>query len=294
MTDSTKSLLKSTILGLLGGGAVSALYAINNSKKEQAAESEFKENEITVPLSRRNFLKAVRPERFNPKATAKPKSDTEPKVQIPDTSTMTPKDLASLKKALLRKKASSKCSSKIKEVTSPSSHETPVRNIAGAGSTFLRDEKGRFKADLDKKAGILDDASGTISDSVGMIGGLTAGLALTKMISDRIQINKKKKQVEAARKRYVDSLTKEVNDEDLPYYNKAAEDRGIVGSTLGLLGLAGLTAGTAAGVVMYRIMENRRKEAEKEKDKDLVKYPQEKAINFRFPRHLDEKNNFFA
>jgi hypothetical protein len=309
MTENTKSLLKSTILGLLGGGAVSALYSLNSQKNESSSDPEFVQDEIKVPLSRRNFLKAVRPERILGSTRLKKITSEDQNIQIPDTSTMSPKDLAALKKSLLKKKADSCGSSKIKNVTSPSSHESAVRNIAGAGSTFLRDKKGRFKSEdnIGKEAGIisgtfnkltggsLDDAGATFNDSLGLIGGTAAGLALTKMISDRIMINKKKKQVEEARRIYVDKLSKEVNDEDLPYYNKTAEDRGLVGSTLGLLGLTGLGIGTTAGIVMYRIMENRRKAIEKEKDKDLSKYPTEKTINFMFPKDSTmQKRSFFA
>lgn len=296
MTSDTKSLLKSTILGLLGGGAVSALYSLNSNKDELSSDPEFMKDEITVPLSRRQFLKAVRPETLKARSGKKP-SNEQPSLQIPDTSKMTKNELASLKKQLLRKKAVEECSSKIKSVTRPSSHEAPIRNVSGIESTFIRDKKGRFKSEdaTKKEAGVLDDASGTIRDSLGLMGGTAIGLAVTKMISDRILINKKRKQVEAARKKYVDSLAREVNDEDLPYYTKKASDRGTIGSTLGLLGLTGITLGTTAGIVMYRVMENRRKLAEKEKDKDLSKYPLDKTINFTFPKDpYLQKQSFFV
>jgi hypothetical protein len=107
---------------------------------------------------------------------------------------------------------------------------------------------------------------------------------LTKVISDRIQINKKKRAVEESRRRYADALSREANDEDLPYYSKTASDRSFVGSTLGTIGLAGIAATGIAGLVMYRIMENRRIAEEKAKDKDLAKYPTDKSIRFRFPQ----------
>lgn len=291
-------MLKSTILGLLGGSAISALYSLNSHKKEQKLDSEFTENEINVPLSRRNFLKAVRASRFT--------KNKEPKVEEvapvlavsdSDVSSMSPKDLASLKKSLLRKRASCDKNIKVKNIESPTSSESKLRNITGAGSTFRRDKKnGRFVSpddDMSKKAGVLNDAAGTFKDSAGSIGGLIAGLAITKMVSDKILINKKRKQVDKARKKYVDALTNEVNDVDFPYYNKTASDRGTIGSALGLLGLAGVATGTAAGVVMYRIMENRRKEMEKEKDKDLAKYPVDKSIHFRFPKGTTKSDSSF-
>ena len=105
-------------------------------------------------------------------------------------------------------------------------------------------------------------------------------------------LNKKKKQVEKARARYADAIANEVNDEDTPYYKKASDDS-LLGSTIGLLGLAGLMTGSAAGVVMYRIMENRRKAAEKEKDRDLYRYPTDKAIKFKFPAYKTANHNFF-
>lgn len=300
MTSDTKSMLKSTILGLLGGSAISALYSLNSHNKERKLDSEFTENEINVPLSRKNFLKAVRASRFS--KNKEPKiDDIAPVLAVNDSdiSSMSPKDLASLKKSLLRKRANCDKSVKVKNIEKPTSFESKIRNIVGAGSTYMRDKKsGRFVSpddDLSKRAGVFNDAAGTLKDSVGSIGGLVAGLAITKMISDKILINKKKKQVDKARKRYVDALTNEVNDDDLPYYSKTASDRGTVGSVLGLLGLAGLATGTAAGVVMYRIMENRRKEMEKEKDKDLAKYPLDKSINFRFPKGTTKSDaSFFA
>jgi len=330
MTDTTKAFLKHTILGLLGGGAASAIYTLSNSKgTSNPSEPEFKKDEIVVPLSRRNFLKAVRPERLGGGSKSKPSQEDlakavaavaaarelpaapEPAVTAEEVGKMSPKDLASLKKALLRKNAGD-CSG-VKKVTTTSSATMPVRRIAGAGSTYPRDKKGRFvsepRAETTKSAGIgsflrnvipgvdstLSDAGDIILNNAGLIGGISTGLIAAKMVSDRIMINKKKKQVEEARKRYVDTLAREVNDEDVPYYSKSAADHGILGSALGYLGLAGLVTGTTAGIVMYRVMENRRKEAEKAKDKDLAKYPYEKAIRFKFPDvQGQEKAGFFG
>lgn len=288
MTDDTKSFLKHTIMGLLGGGAMSALYAMHSAQKEKPGDPEFKQDEIVVPLSRRNFLKAVRPERLNGTRPAKKKEDKAiPEISDQDVATMSPKDMAALKRELLRKKGECKghCG-KISKVESPSSGEATVRNVAGAGSTFLRDSKGRFLPDsgTHKSAGVLDDARGTVVDNLGLLGGITSGLVLTKVISDRIQINKKKRAVEESRKRYADALSREANDEDLPYYSKTASDRSFVGSTLGTIGLAGIAATGIAGLVMYRIMENRRIAEEKAKDKDLAKYPTDKSVRFRFPQ----------
>lgn len=283
MTDNTKSLIKSTILGLLGGGTASALYSLHSAKKETKSDPEFKEDEIVVPLSRRNFMRAVRSDK---QKQDKPKQESKDLGAKKDYASMSQKDLMSLKKSLLRKNAS--CCSKGLKITTPSSAEMKIKNISGAGSTFARDKKGRFisESSIGKKAGILNDASATFNDSVGYIGGTAAGMVLLKMVSDRVLINKKKKQVEAARRRYVDALNKEVNDDDVPYYNrKTAEDeRGLLGSSLGLLKLTGYATGLTAAAVIYRIMENRRKAAEKEKDKDLSKYPREKVVNYRFPK----------
>lgn len=297
MTENTKSLIKSTILGLLGGSTATMLYALKNRKNELSSDSEFKNNEITVPLSRRQFLKAVRPERLGgaPKID---KKETKDSVEVPkNLGALSPKDMAALKKSLLRKGASDSCGScgsKCSKVTTTETKETPVRRIAGAGSTYPRDKKGRFASEpvVTKKAGILDEAGSAIAENVGFVGGTIGGMAAVKMITDRILLNKKKRQVEAARKLYADAVAKEVNDDDLPYYSKSASDKSYIGQTLGLLGFAGLTTGTAAAAVMYRIMENRRKEAEKAKDKDLAKYPLEKTIKFRFPK--DGTQDFFG
>lgn len=294
MTDTTKAFLKNTILGLLGGGAASALYAMHSSKKDSTPDPDFKKDEIVVPLSRRNFLKAVRPERFGGAALPVDTAE-EPQVSDADVGKMSPKDLAALKKALLRKKAEcsgscgGKCS-KLKKLVTPSSATSPVRHVVGAGSTFSRDKKGRFKADAasTKTAGVMSDAGEVMLNNAGLLGGLATGMVAVKMVSDRILVNKKKRQVEEARKRYVDALSREVNDEDTPYYSKSADDHGLFGTTLGWAGLAGLAASTTAGIVMYRIMENRRKEIEKAKDKDLAKYPLDKSIKFGFPRTEDD------
>jgi hypothetical protein len=301
MTENTKSFIKSTILGLLGGGAASAIYAMNNTGKGDKSESE--SDEITIPLSKRHFMKSVRGSRSGTKG---PSDDAVPQV---DAASMSPKDLAALKKALLRKKASDKCL-KIGKTETVSRGEIPVRRIAGAGSTFPRDAKGRFVAEKD--AGVVDtalsgvgkalksvfgdtlsDAGGVMADSIGLIGGTAVGLAAVKAVGDRILVNKRKKQVEKARERYIESLSREVNDVDAPYYSKTAADRGFLGSALGLMGMAGLVTSTTAGIVMYRIMENRRKAIEKAKDKDLASYPKEKIIKFKFPNAGAEDLGFF-
>lgn len=286
MTTDTKSLLKRTILGLLGGGTVSMLYAMNNAKKEQSDDPEFRQDEIAVPLSRKNFLKAVRPDTLRG-SSGKKTGKSAPGIAEQDVAALSPKDMAALKREILKKKGECGRCDKVSGVEHPSSGETTVRNVAGAGSTFLRDSKGRFLSDsgTHKSAGVLDDAKGTIVDNIGLLGGLTSGLVLAKVISDRVQINKKKRMVEESRKRYVDALAREANDVDLPYYtSKSAEDRSLAGSTLGLAALTGIATTGLAGLVMYRIMENRRIAEEKAKDKDLAKYPTDKTIRFRFPR----------
>ena len=297
MTDVTKSLIKSTILGLLGGGAISAMYSAKDNSKESPSDT--RSNEINVPLSRRQFMKAVRP-----RSSKDSKSEERPSKEEPqkDLSKMTPQEIAAYKKALLRSKTASDASCKGGNtcITVPMLEEKPIRRIAGAGSTYPRDDKGRFVAEdsVEKKAlfdGVISDAAATALGGAGFIGGGIAGMAAIKLISDRIRINKRKKQVEAARQRYADALAAEVNDEDLPYYSKTAEDkRGLPGSILGLLGLAGVTAGTAAGVVAYRIMENRRKAAEKAKDKDLANYPLDKSVRFSFPKVAEARDDFFV
>lgn len=313
MTENTKTLLKHTILGLLGGGAFSAAYALNNVDKNKTSDQDSKANEITVPLSRRQFMKAVR--QRNKGGSTEHKKKT-PAIDGKDPQTMTPQELAALKKSILGSKTASCCSkSKPAKVTGPVAAERPVKHVAGAESTFLRDKKGRFSSDekSEKSAGVIDgiantiggglrrvfgdtlnDAGSTILSGAGIIGGLTTGMIATKMVADRILVNKKKKQVEEARRRYVDALANEVNDEDTPYYKKTAEDKSMLGSTLGVLGLAGLMTGSAAGIVMYRIMENRRRAVEKEKDKDLAKYPTDKTIKFRFPVDKTASHNFFG
>ena len=288
MTENRKSFIKATILGLIGGGAASSLYALNKAREDDASDSEFTPDQIYVPLSRTNFMKAVRPERRSGASYSKKQDDRKGSVSKKDLSGMTASDISRMKKELLKKNAGSddrgKCSS-VANFTGCSSSTRPVRNVSGVGSTYLRDRKGRFtsSSDLDKSAGMMDDARGVIADNIGAVGGFAAGLVLMKKVTDRILVNKKKRQVETSRKRYADALASEVNDVDTPYYRKSASSRGLPGEALGVVGLTGLATAGVAGLIMYRIMENRRKDEERMKDKDLSKYPPEKTIKFRFP-----------
>ena len=278
MDTNTKAILKKTILGLLAGGAVSAAYSMSSDKKKKKTDTEFGENEIVVPLSRKNFMNAVRkdaPAESTPKETAKS-----------DVSAMSPYDLAALKRSLISKRAAA---SKIKDVNGPVSETTPIRNVKGVGSTFTRDKSsGRF-APATKKAGVFEDAGATMKENAGLVGGFATGLVAMKMVSDRIKINKMRRQVEDSRRKYVDMLSKEVNDDDTPYYSKRAEDRGATGTALGYFGLTGGAAAVVGGAIMYRIMENRRIKAEKAKDEDSSKYPKDKSVMFRFPKEGSDR-----
>lgn len=279
MDTDTKSLIKKTILGLIGGGAISAIASVAANKDKKPDDSEFGENEIVVPLSRRNFMRAVRGKSTQQNAESTEKIDTD---------SMTPAELEAMKRAILRKRASSV--SKVKTVNVPVTETSTVRNIKGVASTFARDKNGRFSAE--KTAGVANDAASTLKENLGMAGGFFTGVVAAKLISDKIIINRKRRQVENSRRKYIDMLSKEVNDEDTPYYSKSASDKGILGQSLGWLGTAGLTTGTIAGVIMYRIMENRRIAMEKDKDKDMAKYPSDKVIKFKFPK--EDGSDFFA
>jgi len=288
MDINKKSLLKNTIIGLLSGGALSALYTLNKSKEDEQNSKALTKDEITVPLSRRNFMRAVG------KSTGE-KSVPDTK-DMTDISALTPQELAALKKSLLRKKAASP--TKIEEKTGPASSASTVRKSKTTSYATLRNTKGRFSTekDLSKIAGITEDAAGTMMDTAGGVGGFFAGMTAIKYIADRIMVNRKKQQLEKSRRTYVDMLNKEVNDNDEPYYRKAAADRSLTGTALGLAGLAGIGTMGVAGMVVYRIMENRRKEEEKLLDKDLSRFPSEKTIKYKFAsiNKENEKKDFFA
>lgn len=299
MDANTKSLLKHTLMGLIGGGALSSLYALKRNEEDMATNNDMPED-IVVPLSRKNYLKAVR-------GTESKKPEDEGKNEVEITDAMTPADIAALKRSLLKKRAESKSDSGEKEkpesVKKEEGPETDTVSIRKTDGDELqpRDADGRFACkepkdeNLSKEAGVTSDIKGTIGDYVGAAGGFLAGMAAVKALSDRIMVNRKKRQVENARRTYANMLVNEVNDNDLPYYGtKAASDRGTIGTTLGLAGLAGLATSTIAGMITYKIIENRRKAAEKEADKDMSRYPIEKSIKFRFADSNKPENGFFA
>lgn len=283
MTKNTKSLIKSTILGLLSGGTVGTLYAVS-ALKDKKEKPEFTDNEIVVPLSKKQYAKVLRNK--SPK-----KEVSEAKFKDLDPSSLSKKDLDSLKRDLLRKRAT--CDT-VARTVSPSSIDLPINYKEDTSST-LRDLKGRFSSirALDKKAGISEDAKGVILDTAGILGGTAVGIAASKMISDKIILKRKEKEVRRARAKYIASLNAEVNDTDTPYY-KSASDRGTIGSTIGVLAATGMLSSLAAGKIVYTIMENRRKQHEKFKDKDLKTYPHEKTINFKLVDDPSEKKAFFA
>ena len=295
MTDNKKSFIKNTILGLIAGAGVTSLYNMAT-----ADDKENTDNEIAVPLSRRNFMKAVR-------GSGKKEEKKDTAKSVADTSDMNAKDLDALKRAILAKRAS--CLDSVKHVSKPSSAEMSLNFLAKGDHAVTRDKKGRFvsadpsdKPKNEKKAGISDylpdSANGYIGDMLGLTGGGVAGVYLSKLLIDRIKINKEKKRLEAARRRYADRISREVNDVDEPYYSKTAEDRGLIGTTLGMAGLIGLGTAGMAAMVTYRIMENRRKEQEKTLDKDTSSYPDNKFVRFTFPKDKTasdhSKNGFFG
>ena len=276
MDSNKKSLLKHTLLGLLGGGAISALYAAHtdaeNKKEEQKYQEGVGKNQIVVPLSRKHFMKAVGLGRTEAPKEA-PKHDV---------SELNPQDLAALKRAILRSKTAEAPVS-IKSKTTSSSSLSKLRK--NTSNVQLKDEKGKFasSATLDKQANtFMNDLKGTMADGVGFAAGATTGMLAVKALADRIAINRKKKQIEKAKRTYANMVTREVNDEDEPYYSKAANDRGVLGQTAGILGLTGLATAGLSGLLIYKIMENRRRAAESAADKDSTKYPADKTIKFQF------------
>lgn len=298
MDTNTKSLLKHTILGLVSGGALSALYANNRRKSEEAEEAAYQDgvgkNQITVPLSRKHYLKAVGLK----KDEAPKKKPTEAVTQG-----LQPMDIAALKRAILKARAekTAACCKTPKKATcckaeAPQSIKektTSVSTLSGfrgkSKTAQLRNPKGRFSTEegLGKAAGIFDkidyNTRGVIRDGLGFAGGTVAGLAVVKAVSDRIAINRKRSQVEKAKRRYANMISKEVGDEDLPFYvSKTAQDRGVLPSVLGLAGLTGAGAATLSGLLMYKIIENRRKASERAADKDNQKFPEHKSIKFTF------------
>lgn len=306
MDTNTKSLLKHTILGLVSGGALSALYANNRRKSDEAEEAAYQDgvgkNQITVPLSRKHYLKAVGL-----------KKDEVPKKKPTEAVTqgLQPMDIAALKRAILKARAEktaaccktpkkATCGAAPKKATcckaeapqSIKAKTTSVSTLSGfrgkSKIAQLRNPKGRFSTEegLGKAAGIFDkidyNTRGVIRDGLGFAGGTVAGLAVVKAVSDRIAINRKRIQVEKARRRYANMISKEVGDEDLPFYTKTAQDRGVIPSVLGLAGLTGAGAATLSGLLMYKIIENRRKASERAADKDNQKFPERKSIKFTF------------
>ena len=276
MDSNTKSLLKHTLLGLLGGGAVSALYAAHtdaeNKKEEQKYQEGVGKNQIVVPLSRKHFLKAL----------GKGKTETPKETPKQDVSTLNPKELSELKRAILRNKTAEAPTTIKGQTTSTSSLSKLRKNTS---NVQLKDSKGKFAtaARLDKQAnGFFKDIKGTMADGLGLAVGTTTGILAVKALSERIAINRKKKQIEQAKRNYANMINKEVNDEDEPYYHKAAEDRGILGQAAGIAGLTGIATAGLSGLLIYKIMENRRKASEAAADKDSTKYPAGKTIKFKF------------
>lgn len=276
MDSNTKSLLKHTLLGLLGGGAVSALYAAHtdaeNKKEEQKYQEGVGKNQIVVPLSRKHFMKAL----------GKGKTETTKEAPKQDVSTLNPMELAALKRAILRNKTAEAPTTIKGQTTSTSSLSKLRKNTS---NVQLKDSKGKFAtaASLDKQAsGFWKGTKGTIADGLGMAVGTTTGILAVKAISERIAINRKKKQVEQAKRTYANMINKEVNDEDEPYYSKAAQDRSIPSQVAGITALTGVATAGLSGLLIYKIMENRRKASEAAADKDSTKYPAGKTIKFKF------------
>lgn len=281
MDSNTKSLLKHTILGLLGGGAVSALYAAHtdaeNKKEEQKYQEGVGKNQIVVPLSHKHFLKALG------KGKTETKKET-PKQETPkqDVSALNPMELAALKRAILRNKTAEAPTTIKGQTTSTSSLSKLRKNTS---NVQLKDSKGKFAtaASLDKQAGsFFKDIKGTMADGLGLTVGSTVGILTVKAVADRLAINRKKKQVEKAKRMYANMINNEVNDDDEPYYVKSSQDRGLLGTTAGIAGLTGIATAGLSGLLIYKIMENRRKASEAAADKDSTKYPAGKTIKFQF------------
>lgn len=287
------SLIKNTLLGALGGSAITSLYLMQKAKDDAKSEQDLArgvgKNQIIVPLSRKHFMKALG---LGKKEDGKKDSKQKPSGQ-PDVSSMSPSDLAAYKSSLLKKRA--ECQKK------PAQQKK--KTDAAGRLPMLRGENGRYASsssaspEFDKKAGIMSDAEGTMYDWVGAFGGAIAGASVVKKIADTIAVNRKKKQVERARRQYAGMIRGEINDEDEPYYTsqtKSAQDRGVIGRTLGFMGLAGLGSASLAALVTYRILENRRKAAESASDKDLSKYPMDKTISFKFAESNSGNPSFFV
>lgn len=283
MNSETKSLLKHTLLGLLGGGAITALYEARNAKEDLETEKKYREgigkNQITIPLSRKNYLKAVGLGKDEQQKKQESKKDV---------SALSPQELAMLKRTLLRNKTAA-APTEIKEKTTSVSTLSGLRKNSPKKQVQLRNPQGKFAAEstLGKQAffgEIGSDAKATIHNGLGFIGGATAGMAIVKAVADRIAINRKKEQVAKSRRAYANMINREVNDEDEPFYRKsaAAPDMSVSGRMLGLAGLMGIGTAGLSGLLIYKIMENRRKAQEQAADKDNSKFPSEKTLKFRF------------
>ena len=278
MNKDTKSLIKHTLLGLLGGGAISALYAASEDAEDKKEEQKYQEgvgkNQIVVPLSRKHYLKALGTQSQTPRKKEEPKRNV---------GTLGPMELAALKRSILREKAAEAPVS-IKSKTSPSSSLSKLRK--NTSSMQLKGKDGKFasSSDFGKQAsdGFLSGTAGTIADGLGTAVGMTTGLLAVKALANKIAINRKKRQIEKARREYANLINKEVNDDDEPYYSKSAQDRSLMSQATGILGLTGIATASLSGLLIYKIMENRRKAAESAADKDTARFPTGKTIKFKF------------
>ncbi len=308
MDADKKSFIKSTIMGILGGGSAAAIYALNKAREDEKEDKEYREgvgkNHIIVPLSKKRFMTAVRSKnksKDNSEYSSNNDAEKVDKSEPIDVSMMSPRDIALLKKTILNKRGSCKsvAPTEIKEKTSPVSMTSGIRKNSKKSDALIRDKKGRFASaeSLGKQAGVIDDANGIAADFAGFVGGATLGSLSLKMLVDKILVNRKKRQVAYAKRTYANMINKEVNDEDEPYYTSrtksAADHRSFLGEALGLAGVAGVATTGLTAMVVYKVLENRRKEAERKADEDVSKYPIDKSIQFKFAEKNTGKKSFF-
>lgn len=180
----------------------------------------------------------------------------------------------------------------VKHVNAPVFEEAVIGHTDGPP----RDTSGRFVAKpfsdkqekQEKKAfsfigDPVDDTERVtryiLSGTLGVLGGAFA----TKAIIDHIKQKRATEALEAARHRYADAITKELSDEDLPYYTalkaksnrrtvKAAsadEEVGVPGAILGSTFGLGLLGGGLAAAITYKILSNRVNEEEAKLTKNL-------------------------
>ncbi len=302
------SAVSTLVKSMLAGGALASAYMAYKNYKDIKDEKKSHKGDIEVPLSRREFLSVVR---NGASAKEEPKAEKVEKVEQSKPSTpvekmdvgrMTPAELAAIKRKLLRKAA---------EVRNRPGLPTKVKTLDSNGVVYShptstmarvsRDASGRFAPSLasdfgattlqgiSKKAQVFDTAGNIIAASIGV----PAGILLAQRLVGKMIVNRRKADLVESKRKYVEELSKEVNDSrkgEFKYASHASQklrkSAGAIKDVLvgaGGFGIAlpALVAGIS-GILTYRVMENRRIKNEKESDKDLTNFPEEKHVKYKF------------